>query len=67
MIDAHCHLEQESYNKDLDEVIKLCKKDGLKAIVSSCTEPKDFDRSIQIIDKYNNYVFLCAAIQAHFE
>lgn len=66
MIDSHCHLEQDAYKNDLDKVIELCKKEGLKAIVSSCTHPKDLDRSLEIVDKYPNYVFLCAAIHPEY-
>lgn len=66
MIDAHCHLEQDAYKGDLDQVIELCKKEGLKAIVSVCANPKDFDRSLEIVEKYKNYVFLCASIHPEF-
>ncbi len=66
MIDAHCHLEQKAYKDDLDQVIELCKKEGLKALVSVCANPKDFDRSLEIVDKYKNYVFLCASIHPEF-
>ncbi|MBI2543613.1 MAG: TatD family hydrolase [Candidatus Aenigmarchaeota archaeon] len=62
MIDSHCHLEQKDYNNDLDKVIELCKKEGLKALVTVCADPNDFERSLEIVDKYKNYVFLCAAI-----
>jgi len=66
MIDAHCHLEQDAYKNDLDQVIELCKKEGLKALVSVCAHPKDFDRSLEIVGKYKNYVFLCASIHPEF-
>ncbi len=66
MIDAHCHLESKEYSKDLDQVIEACKKEGLKALVSVCADPKDFDRSLKIVDKYKNYVFLCASIHPEF-
>lgn len=66
MIDAHCHLEQDAYKNDLDQVIELYKKEGLKALVSVCADPKDFDRSLEIVEKYKNYVFLCASIHPEF-
>ena len=66
MIDAHCHLEQDAYKDDLAQVIELCKKEGLKALLTVCADPKDFDRSLEIVDKYRNYVFLCAAIHPEF-
>ncbi|MEM5813907.1 MAG: TatD family hydrolase, partial [Candidatus Aenigmatarchaeota archaeon] len=54
------------YLQDLDQVIELCKREGLKAIITVCADPKDFDRSLEIVDKYKNYVFLCAAIHPEF-
>jgi len=66
MIDSHCHLEQDAYKDDLDRVVELCKKEGLKAIVSVCAHPKDFDRSLEIVEKYKNYVFLCASMHPEF-
>jgi len=66
MIDAHCHLESKEYANDLEQVIELCKKEGLKALVSVCAHPKDFDRSLEIVEKYKNYVFLCASIHPEF-
>jgi len=66
MIDAHCHLEQGAYKNDLNRVIELCKNEGLKALVSVCAHPKDFDRSLEIVEKYKNYVFLCASIHPEF-
>jgi len=66
MIDAHCHLESKEYANDLNQVIELCKKEGLKALISVCAHPKDFDRSLEIADKYKNYVFLYASIHPEF-
>ncbi len=66
MIDSHCHLEQESYQNDLSDVIDACKKDGLKAVVSVCAEPKDWDRSVEIRKQFPDYIFLCASIHPEF-
>lgn len=66
MIDAHCHLEQKDYINDLDKVIDTCKKEGLKAVVTVCTETKDWDRALEIVKQYKNYVFLCGAIHPEF-
>lgn len=66
MIDAHCHLEQPDYENDLDQVIDKCKEEGINALITVCTHPKDFNRSIEIVDKYKNYVFLCASIHPEF-
>jgi len=66
MIDAHTHIEWKSYDKDRDEVIKKCKKAGLKAIVTSCARNADLEKTFQIVDKYKNYVFACAGLHPEF-
>lgn len=60
MIDVHCHLEQEDFNKDRDEVIKKCQKE-LKAIISCCVHPDDFDLTLSLVEKYKNFVFATIA------
>ena len=66
MIDSHCHLEQKDYSKDLDAVINRCKKAGIKALISSCPDPRDFDRALEVAKKYKGYVFLAAAIHPEY-
>jgi len=61
MIDAHCHLEQPDYDSDRDSVIELCKQ-KLNAIVTCCASPKDFDLTMQMLEKYKNFVFATFSI-----
>lgn len=65
MIDCHCHLEQEDYSKDREEVIEKCRKE-LKAVVSSCAHPKDFTLTMQLVEKYKNFVFATAGIHPEY-
>lgn len=65
MIDVHCHLEQKDYDKDRDEVIEKCKKE-LKAVITSCAHPKDFELTLQIVEKYENFVFACCGIHPEY-
>lgn len=65
MIDSHCHLEQPDYDKDRDEVIGQCKKE-LKAVVTSCAHPKDFDLTMQIAEKHRNFVFASVGIHPEY-
>jgi len=48
MIDAHCHLEQKDFEKDLRKVLEDARKLGIKAFISCCANPKDFKRSLEI-------------------
>ena len=60
MIDVHCHLEQKDYEKDRNEVIEKCKKE-LKAIITCCCHPDDFDLTMELVEKYKNFIFGIAA------
>jgi TatD DNase family protein len=65
MIDVHCHLEQENYSKNRDEVIDSCKKE-LKAVITCCAHPKDFDLTMQIVEKYKGFVFATVGIHPEY-
>ncbi len=56
MIDVHCHLENEDYNKDRDELIEKYKEE-LSAVITSCANPRDFELTMNLIKKYKNFVF----------
>jgi TatD DNase family protein len=61
MIDTHCHLEQEDYDKDRDSVIERC-KEALDAVVTSSAHPKDWELTMQLVEKYPNFVYATASI-----
>jgi TatD DNase family protein len=61
MIDVHCHLEQKDYQEDRDEIVEKLKKE-LKAIITCCTHPADFDLTMEMVKKYKNFVFASVAI-----
>jgi len=65
MIDSHCHLEQKDFDNDLDQVIEKCKKE-LKAIVTSCAHPKDFKKTLEIVEKYKGFVFCTVGIHPEY-
>jgi TatD DNase family protein len=61
MIDAHCHMEQQDYQNDRDQVIEKCKQQ-LSAIITCCAHHKDFDLTMQILEKHKNFVFAAFSI-----
>lgn len=65
MIDSHCHLEQKDYDSDRDAVIESCKKE-LKAAVTSCAHPKDFDLTMQIAEKHKGFVFASVGLHPEY-
>ncbi len=65
MIDVHCHLEQKDYEKDRDEVIKKCKEE-LKAVITCCCHPDDFDLTMSLVEKYKNFIFATVSIHPEY-
>lgn len=61
MIDCHCHLENEAYSKDRKEVLERCKKE-LKGVITCCAHPRDFDLTMGLAKKYENFVFATVSI-----
>lgn len=60
MIDVHSHLEQDAYN-DRDAVIRECQKE-LRAVITSCTHPKDFELTMKLVEDYKNFVFCTCSV-----
>ena len=65
MIDCHCHLEQEDYDSDRQDVIKKC-REKLKALVTCCAKPKDWSLTKEIVLKNKGFVYAIAGIHPEF-
>lgn len=65
MIDVHTHLEHKEYDKDRDDVIEKCRKE-LKAVITSCANPKDLDLTLGLVEKYKGFVFACVGLHPEF-
>jgi TatD DNase family protein len=61
MIDVHCHLEQKDFDPDREEIIKECQKE-LKAIITCSCHFEDFDLTLDLINKYPNFIFATFAL-----
>ena len=53
LIDTHCHLEQNDFASDLDEIIRDSKKMGIFCITSAIS-PNDWKRGIEIGSEYDS-------------
>ena len=51
LVDVHCHLNHELFEKDLDDVIKKAKKAGVKAIIASGTNPLSNKEVLKLAEK----------------
>lgn len=65
MIDCHAHLEQPEYNEDRQEVIEKCKKE-LKAVITCCAHPEDFDLTLQLVKRYEGFIFATISIHPEY-
>ncbi|MCX7913705.1 MAG: YchF/TatD family DNA exonuclease [Thermodesulfovibrionales bacterium] len=62
MIDTHCHLEMEAFDKDREEVIKRAKRVGIEAII---TIGSDFESNRKAIELSERYDFVYATVGFH--
>jgi TatD DNase family protein len=65
MIDVHCHLEQKDYDNDREEVIEKCRKE-LKAVITSCAHPRDFELTMRLVENHNGFVFASCGIHPEY-
>ncbi len=61
-VDSHCHLEMESFDNDLDQVIQKCADEGLEYILTVGTHEPYFGKVRYLIDRYP---FIYGAIGIH--
>jgi TatD DNase family protein len=54
MIDAHCHLNFNAFEKDYDEVIKKAFEDGVTKIINVGTKLDSSQKAIELAEKYNS-------------
>jgi TatD DNase family protein len=65
MIDTHCHLDQEDFDKDRSQKIKKWKEE-IDAVITSCAHPRDYDLTIQLVNNYKDFVFASASIHPKY-
>jgi TatD DNase family protein len=65
MIDIHCHLEQKDYDKDREDVIEKCRKE-LKAVITSCAHPRDFELTMRMVENHNGFIFASCGIHPEY-
>jgi len=53
LVDIHAHLEDSSFDNDLDEVIERAKKANVRCIINSGTNQKRNERSLELSKRYD--------------
>jgi TatD DNase family protein len=57
IIDTHCHLDDERYKEDLDEVLKKAKDSGVEKFIIPGADSKTLKRAVEIAEKYEEVYF----------
>ncbi|XP_034004044.1 putative deoxyribonuclease tatdn3 isoform X1 [Trematomus bernacchii] len=58
-VDCHCHISAREFEKDLEDVIQRTKEAGVKTLVAVTEEVGEFDRVLQLQDRYPDLVAPC--------
>ncbi|KAM3871080.1 putative deoxyribonuclease TATDN3 [Diretmus argenteus] len=61
-VDCHCHISAEGFDKDIDEVIENSKKAGLLAILAVAEHAWEFDKIIQLSERFPGFIFPCLGV-----
>ena len=64
IIDSHCHLDMDSLQKNLKDVIKNAQKVNVKYFLTICTDDKSFKKILNILNNYKK-VFGTYGIHPH--
>lgn len=64
IIDTHCHLDDKSFDEDLDDVIQRAFESGVKSIIIPGADLETLPKAMDISHKYDN-VFFAAGIHPY--
>jgi TatD DNase family protein len=57
IIDTHCHLDDERYDDDIDEVIERAKRQGIERFIIPGADPKTLKRAVELSEQYDEIYF----------
>ena len=57
IIDTHCHLDDNRYIDDLDEVLKRAKESGVTKFIIPGADPKSLKRAVTLSEEYREIYF----------
>ena len=57
IIDTHCHLDDDRYIDDIEEVIKNSKSGGVEKIIIPSADPKTLKRAIKLSQEFEDIYF----------
>lgn len=57
IIDTHCHLDDERYNDDIEQVLKNAKQEGVEKFIIPGADPKTLQRAVELSEQYEGVYF----------
>jgi len=57
IVDTHCHLDDERYSDDLEEVLQNAKRAGVERFIIPGADPKSLPRAVEISEMYEEVYF----------
>jgi len=57
IVDTHCHLDDERYNDDIEEVLTRAKESGVERFIIPGADPKTLKRAVELSEKYDEIFF----------
>lgn len=64
LIDTHCHLEMDEFNKDREEVIRRAKDAGIEAIITIGSDLEGNMGGLELSEKYD-FIYATVGIHPH--
>ncbi|KAF1376967.1 hypothetical protein PFLUV_G00217000 [Perca fluviatilis] len=61
-VDCHCHISAREFEEDLEDVIQRTREAGVKTLVAVTEEAREFDRVLQLQERYPDLVAPCFGI-----
>ncbi|XP_047610093.1 putative deoxyribonuclease TATDN3 isoform X3 [Phacochoerus africanus] len=62
LVDCHCHLSAPDFYHDLDDVLEKAKKASVMALVVVAEHSGEFEKIMQLSERYNGFVLPCLGI-----
>ncbi|XP_068135798.1 putative deoxyribonuclease tatdn3-A [Hyperolius riggenbachi] len=61
-VDCHCHMTADEFLQDTEEVLERSRKEGLRALISVTEHIREFDRIIQLSERYPDFLMPCLGV-----